>query len=53
VVILFRAVEGLSNQDAARELGELPTTISHRYRRALTRLREALPGSVLDEMPES
>ena len=49
-VILIRAVEGLSNQEAAVELGEAPTTVSHRYRRALAKLRESVPGSFLDEL---
>ena len=51
-VVLLRAVEGLSNQDAARELGELPTTVSHRYRRALEKLREMVPNSFFDELSD-
>jgi RNA polymerase sigma-70 factor (ECF subfamily) len=48
-VILLRLVEGLSNEEAAAELGEAPNTVSHRYRRALAKLREALPESMLDD----
>jgi RNA polymerase sigma-70 factor (ECF subfamily) len=48
-VILLRVVEGLSNQEAAAHIDEPPNTVSQRYRRALAKLREALPGSFLDE----
>lgn len=51
-VILLRLVEGLTNEEAARELGETPNTVSHRYRRALARLRQAMPESFLDELEE-
>jgi DNA-directed RNA polymerase specialized sigma24 family protein len=46
----MRAIEGVSNQEAAAQLGETPTTVSHRYRRALAKLRGALPGSFLEEL---
>ena len=49
-VILLRLVEDLSNDEAARALGEAPNTVSHRYRRALAKLREAMPPSFLDEI---
>jgi RNA polymerase sigma-70 factor (ECF subfamily) len=52
-VILLRVVEGLSNQEAARSLGEAPNTVSQRYSRALARLREALPESFLADLEES
>lgn len=51
-VILLRAVEGLSNVEAAAQLGEASTTVSHRYRRALTKLRWSLPKSFLDEIDD-
>jgi RNA polymerase sigma-70 factor (ECF subfamily) len=51
-VILLRLVEGLSNEEAAAELGEAPNTVSHRYRRALAKLREAFPESFLDDFVE-
>ena len=50
VVVLLRAVEGLSNQEAAEEIGEPATTVSHRYRRALEKLRRIVPNSFLDEL---
>ena len=36
----------------AQKLGEHPDTISMRYRRALDRLRTALPDSVFGELPD-
>jgi RNA polymerase sigma-70 factor, ECF subfamily len=48
-VVLLRLVEGLTNEEAARESGEAPNTVSHRYRRALEKLRRALPESIWDE----
>jgi len=48
----MRAVEGVDNRDIAEELGEAPNTISHRYRRALERLRATVPDSVFDELAE-
>jgi RNA polymerase sigma factor (sigma-70 family) len=52
-IIVLRIVEGFSNQEAAAQLGEAPNTISHRYQRALERLRKALPESFFaDFAPE-
>jgi RNA polymerase sigma factor (sigma-70 family) len=48
-VVLLRVAEGLSNEEAARELGEAPNTVSHRYRRALEKLRKAMPDSFFDD----
>src|SRR5262249_42927419 len=48
-VIILRLVEGLTNQETAIELGEPPNNVSHRYRRALEKLREVLPPAFLDE----
>jgi RNA polymerase sigma-70 factor (ECF subfamily) len=48
-VIFLRVVEGLSNQEAAQRVREAPNTVSQRYRRALARLRNALPDSFLDD----
>jgi RNA polymerase sigma-70 factor (ECF subfamily) len=50
-VILLRIVEGLSNLEAAEALEESPNTVSHRYRRALQKLREIVPDSLLDDFP--
>src|SRR5262245_27857845 len=44
-VILLRAVEGLTNVEAAQELAEAPNTVSHRYRRAIEKLRAIVPDS--------
>jgi RNA polymerase sigma factor (sigma-70 family) len=52
LVVVLRGVEGLTNAEAARELDELPTTVSHRYRRALAKLRNALPESIFVELVE-
>jgi len=51
-IILLRIVEGLSNDAAARQLDESPNTVSHRYRRAIAKLREALPPSFLDDLTD-
>jgi RNA polymerase sigma-70 factor (ECF subfamily) len=48
-VIILGIVEGLSNQETALQLKESPNTASQRYRRALARLREALPESFFAE----
>jgi RNA polymerase sigma factor (sigma-70 family) len=49
-VVILRGIEGRPNGEVAELLGELPNTVSHRYRRALERLRAALPNSVFDEL---
>jgi DNA-directed RNA polymerase specialized sigma24 family protein len=48
-VIFLRVVEGLSNQEAALRIREASNTVAQRYRRALARLRDALPDSFLDD----
>jgi RNA polymerase sigma factor (sigma-70 family) len=48
-IVILRGVEGRTNVQAALELGEDPSTVSHRYQRALTKLRNLLPRSVFDE----
>ena len=40
------------NQDAAHELKEEPDTVSHRYQRALKKLRDALPSSVFEALSD-
>ena len=49
-VVLLRAVEGLTNLEASRELGEEPNTVSHRYRRAIEKLRAIVPDSLFDDL---
>jgi RNA polymerase sigma-70 factor, ECF subfamily len=51
-VVILRAVEGLTNLEAAQELGEPPNTVSHRYRRAMEKLRAIVPDSLFDELLE-
>lgn len=52
-LVILRGIEGRSNQEVAELLGELPNTVSHRYRRALERLRSALPCSIFDELADA
>jgi DNA-directed RNA polymerase specialized sigma24 family protein len=49
---MLRAFEGLSNQEAAEELGQKPNTVAQRYKRALERLRKLLPASIFDEFDD-
>jgi RNA polymerase sigma-70 factor (ECF subfamily) len=48
-IIILRIAEGLSNNEAALQLGEAPNTVSHRYQRALEKLRKALPESFFED----
>jgi RNA polymerase sigma-70 factor (ECF subfamily) len=50
--VMLRAFEGLSNQEAAEELGQKPNTVAQRYKRALERLRKLLPASIFDEFDD-
>jgi RNA polymerase sigma factor (sigma-70 family) len=49
-VVILRGVEGLGNREAAAELEELPNTVSHRYHRAIEKLRRSLPPSLFEEL---
>lgn len=49
-VVILRGVEQHDNQRTAELLGMKPNTVSHRYQRAIEKLREKLPGSVFDEL---
>lgn len=51
-VIALRAFEGLSNSEAAEELDEKPNTVAQRYKRALAKLRELLPDSIFEDLPD-
>jgi RNA polymerase sigma-70 factor (ECF subfamily) len=51
-VLVLRGVEQLSNRAAAAILGVTADAVGMRYLRALRRLRERLPDSVLDELDE-
>jgi RNA polymerase sigma-70 factor (ECF subfamily) len=48
-VLVLRLVEGLSNAEAAEELGDLPNTVAQRYHRALFALRQRLPPALVEE----
>lgn len=49
-IVILRGIEQHENQKVAEQLGMKADTVSHRYRRALEKLREKLPGSVFDEI---
>lgn len=50
-VVILRGIEQNPNKDVAVLLGLEPNTVAVRYKRALARLRKALPDSVFDEFP--
>lgn len=49
-VLLLRGIEQRGNDEVAALLGIEPGTASARYRRALERLRQELPGSVFEDL---
>lgn len=51
-VVLLRGIEQRSNQDVADSLSMKPDTVSHRYRRALMKLRAMVPLAILDDLAE-
>ncbi len=51
-VVILRGFEGLSNVEAAEELGQKPNTVAQRFKRALERLRKLLPASIFDELED-
>lgn len=51
-VLILRGIEQHSNAETAQLLGIEPNTAAQRFRRALTRLRERLPGSVFDDLQD-
>lgn len=52
-IVMLRGIEQQANQTVCVLLGLSKQAVSMRYRRALERLREQLPGSVFDELEES
>jgi DNA-directed RNA polymerase specialized sigma24 family protein len=52
-VVVLRGIEGLSNKEAAEEMDEASTNVSHRYRRALAKLRDRLPRSVFQDLADA
>ncbi len=51
-LVVLRAIEQQPNKDVAAVMGLEPNTVAVRYRRILQRMREALPGSVFEELSE-
>ncbi|MBL8767403.1 MAG: sigma-70 family RNA polymerase sigma factor [Planctomycetes bacterium] len=51
-LVVLRGIERNPVAEIALLLGEKPNTITVRYRRALDRLRERLPGSVFEELQD-
>lgn len=51
-IVILRGIEQVSNADVARKLKMPENSVAQRYRRALGKLRDALPGSVFDELGE-
>jgi len=52
-ILVLRGIEQVSNQQVGKALGLNPSAISMRYRRALDRLRSALPPTLLAELKEA
>jgi RNA polymerase sigma-70 factor (ECF subfamily) len=50
-VLVLRSIEQVSLPTAALLLGLTENAVSARHRRALQRLRAALPGSIFDDLP--
>ncbi len=48
-IVVLRGIEQNAVEDIGLVLGMKPNTVSQKYRRALDRLRTALPGSVFEE----
>lgn len=51
-IVILRGIELQSNATVGLLLGMEPKTVSKRYHRALTRLRQLIPDSVLDELED-
>ena len=49
-ILVLRAVEQSSNGEVAELLGLAPSAVTMRYKRAMERLHDRLPGSVFDEL---
>lgn len=49
-IVIMRGIEQTSNETVAELLDLKPNTVSHRYRRALEKLRSRLPDSVFAEI---
>lgn len=51
-IIVLRGLEQVSVRDAARLVGISEDAVKQRYHRAIQRLKDALPGSVIDDLFE-
>lgn len=51
-ILLLRGVEGRAHAEIGASLEITPEASAVRYHRALARLRERLPATILDELPE-
>ena len=51
-ILMLKGVEQRGNAEVAGLLGIAPTTAAMRYRRALDRLREELPGAVFNDLAD-
>jgi RNA polymerase sigma factor (sigma-70 family) len=51
-ILVLRGIEQLEAGEVARRLDLKPSAVSMRYRRALDRLAETLPGSIFEELAE-
>lgn len=49
-VLILRGIEQHSNNEAAELVGSSVDTVSHRYSRALDKLRQKLPNSLFDDI---
>lgn len=49
-IVVLRGIEQQPNDEVAAKLGMEPNTVSHRFRRALHKLRDRLRGTVFDEL---
>ena len=52
-IIVLRAVEQVPNHVAAMHIGVTPNTAAVRFKRAMTRLRELVSGTVFDDLDQS
>ena len=49
-IMVLRGIEGLPHKEVAARVGDSPENVAVRYHRLLRRLRELLPGSVLQDL---
>lgn len=50
-IVILRGIEQNANETVASLLDLKPNTVSHRYQRALDKLRRRIEGTVLDDLP--